>query len=298
MLTKEDFKGIWIPKEILEDDKVGSTEKMLLAVILALDKEDGCFASNGYFGKMLGLTRSRCSQIISSLKDKKYISIEYERDGKEIIKRSIKLVRKFNTVFNNQTEVVNNPIKGIKKTDRGYLENAKDITYIYNIKDNIKDNIDYIDRQLPTSGDSPQQDDDSKSEPESQPPIPYQEIIKYLNEKTGKNFNYKSTGNRKLIKARWNEGYKLEDFKQVIDNMASNWKGKTFSDGSPAEKYLRPQTLFKPSKFDDYLNATPNLAHEIKIHEHQIGQEDIEAYNYLKSTGKFKVKGDEELESP
>ena len=182
-------------------------------------------------------------------------------------------------------------------------EKAKLINGVTNDVTNVTTNDETNVRQIYTRDrdrdkDRDKDKDRDRDKDESQPLIPYQEIIEYLNEKTGKNFNYKSTGNRKLIKARWNEGYKLEDFKQVIDNMASNWKDKTFSDGSPAENYLRPQTLFNPSKFDDYLNASPSHAHEVKIHEHQIGQEDIEAYNHLKSQGIFKVKGDEELESP
>src|SRR5699024_7404758 len=47
---------------------------------------------------------------------------------------------------------------------------------------------------------------------------PYKEIIEYLNEKTGKKISYRSNGNKKLIRARINEGYTVEDFKKVIDN--------------------------------------------------------------------------------
>ena len=51
--------------------------------------------------------------------------------------------------------------------------------------------------------------------------IPYSKIIAYLNEQTGK--SYKAVGkNNDLIKARWNEGYTLEDFERVIDNKVSH----------------------------------------------------------------------------
>lgn len=84
--------------------------------------------------------------------------------------------------------------------------------------------------------------------------IPYSEIIEYLNEKTGRSFR-NVDANKKLIKARWNDGYKLDDFKTVIDNMVSNWSGKEFN-GTPAENYLQPKTLFS-NKFDSYLNQIP-----------------------------------------
>ncbi len=84
--------------------------------------------------------------------------------------------------------------------------------------------------------------------------IPYSEIISYLNEKTGRSFR-NVDANKKLIKARWNEGFKIEDFITVIDNMVTNWSGKVFN-GVPAENYLQPKTLFS-NKFDSYLNQIP-----------------------------------------
>jgi len=76
-------------------------------------------------------------------------------------------------------------------------------------------------------------------------------IISYLNKKTGKNFksNTKSTTNH--IKARFNEKFKLEDFKLVIDNQTAKWK----SDPKMID-YLRPETLFG-TKFESYLQTKP-----------------------------------------
>lgn len=83
--------------------------------------------------------------------------------------------------------------------------------------------------------------------------IPYSEILDYLNKKTSRSFR-NVEANKKLIRTRWNEGYKLDDFKAVIDNMVINWSGKNFN-GVPAENYLQPKTLFS-NKFDSYLNQT------------------------------------------
>lgn len=84
--------------------------------------------------------------------------------------------------------------------------------------------------------------------------VPYSEIISYLNEKAGRSFK-NTAAHKKFIKARWSEGYKLEDFKKVIDNKVIDWTGKTIN-GQPAEKYLQPSTLFG-AKFDNYLNQIP-----------------------------------------
>lgn len=79
-------------------------------------------------------------------------------------------------------------------------------------------------------------------------PIPYAEIISYLNKVTGKSFKNVET-HKKLIRARWNEKATLSDFKRVIDNKSSEWLETDMA------KYLQPSTLFG-SKFDQYLNQT------------------------------------------
>ena len=63
------------------------------------------------------------------------------------------------------------------------------------------------------------------------------------------NTNYKSTTSKTqtLIKARYNEGFIIDDFKKVIDNKTSEWKNTDMA------KYLRPETLFG-TKFESYLN--------------------------------------------
>ena len=76
--------------------------------------------------------------------------------------------------------------------------------------------------------------------------IPYSEILESLNKACEKNFKMVEA-NKKPIKARWNEGYTLDDFKTVIDKKAKEWLG------TEQAKYLRPETLFG-NKFDGYLN--------------------------------------------
>lgn len=88
-----------------------------------------------------------------------------------------------------------------------------------------------------------------KGTSQSAEPIPYKEIIDYLNKKTGQNLHSTTKSYQRLIKARWNEGYKLQDFKTVIDNKSFEWQGTKFW------KYMVPKTLFAASHFDDYLNA-------------------------------------------
>lgn len=82
---------------------------------------------------------------------------------------------------------------------------------------------------------------------------PYRDIIEYLNKQTGKQYKSTTKKNQTVIRARTDEGFTLDDFKRVIDNKVSEWKG------TDMEKYLRPETLFG-TKFEGYLNQTPKLS--------------------------------------
>ncbi|OFK77005.1 replication protein [Streptococcus sp. HMSC034E03] len=74
--------------------------------------------------------------------------------------------------------------------------------------------------------------------------------IAYLNQVANKRYKFVDKTKRLLL-ARFKEGYTLEDFKQVIDIKTAEWK-----DNPEFSKYLRPETLFG-SKFDGYLNQKP-----------------------------------------
>ena len=98
----------------------------------------------------------------------------------------------------------------------------------------------------------------SPAKKQDEPPIPYKEIIDYLNQKTGAHYKATSKANQRLIKARFKEGYKLDDFKKVIDNKAFEWQH------TDMWQFMRPSTLFSPSHFDDYLNANNLDKHKNK----------------------------------
>lgn len=104
-----------------------------------------------------------------------------------------------------------------------------------------------LDTQVRLGKDRLVKDKDIMSGKKTPDHIPYQEIIDYLNKKTKSNFRASGAANKRLIKARWNENYRLDDFKRVIDNMSGQWLGTEMAN------YLQPSTLFG-SKFDNYLN--------------------------------------------
>lgn len=82
---------------------------------------------------------------------------------------------------------------------------------------------------------------------------PYQEIITYLNEKAGTAYRHSSEKTKDLIDARWNNGFRLGDFKIVIEKKVTEWKKPPKPGEESMAKYIRPETLFG-TKFESYLN--------------------------------------------
>lgn len=84
--------------------------------------------------------------------------------------------------------------------------------------------------------------------PDAADGIPYAEIVADLNEVTGRSFIPTKKDTRELIRARWKEGFRIEDFQVVHRCKYQQW-------GSDPERkqYLRPATLYLASKFEGYL---------------------------------------------
>ena len=112
-------------------------------------------------------------------------------------------------------------------------------------------------RTLPNAPQTPPKEKEKEKEitplnpPEGKSADDIAEIVDYLNEKTGSSFKASTASTRKQIGARLKEGYTVEDCKRVIDDRVKLWKETEW------EQYLRPDTLFRPSKFEGYLNAAP-----------------------------------------
>ena len=225
-MQKRDFKGVWIPKEIWLSTDLKVMEKLILVEIDSLDNEDGCFASNEHFSKFFSLSKNRCSEIIKSLEKKGYIKIDYiyQEGSKAISRRVIRCVRNIDGGIRN----IDNPIR---KTEEGYSENREDNnTSFNNTFSNTSNKKDIVEQSSTT-------------------PLPYEEIVQYLNQKTNKNFKHTSKVTQRHIRARFAEGFTVSDFKQVIDKKCSDWLRD-----QKMKEYLRPETLFG-TKFESYLNS-------------------------------------------
>lgn len=84
-----------------------------------------------------------------------------------------------------------------------------------------------------------------------------QEIIEYLNKKTGKKFKHTTKSYSTLISTGIRKGYTLEDFKKVIDIKCNHWINQKTKNGYECSNFLNPKTLFSQKNFDIYLNESP-----------------------------------------
>jgi uncharacterized phage protein (TIGR02220 family) len=110
------------------------------------------------------------------------------------------------------------------------------------------------------------------ADPETHPAVssttdkpPYEKIINFLNEVSDKKFRHGAKGTQRLIKARWNDGYRFEHFQRVILVKWAKW-----GNDPKMSDYFRPETLFAGNHFESYLNefngAGPVLS---KFYENQ-----------------------------
>ena len=112
----KEFKGVWIPYEILTDIKLNDKEKFVYSMILYLSKEKECIMSNSYISELLNITKIQASRIINSLKKKGYIKVDiiYKENSREIALRKITPIDKnVNTYKQINTSPINTNVKEI-----------------------------------------------------------------------------------------------------------------------------------------------------------------------------------------
>lgn len=111
-----------IPAEVRYDKDLRAGAKIFYGEITALCSKYGiCTASNSYFAELYNMTSSGISRWVTQLKNKGYISVEYEKEGREIKNRIIKL-NLFYTTNPVVEEVLTNINRVLTKTQGGYLQ--------------------------------------------------------------------------------------------------------------------------------------------------------------------------------
>ena len=236
MTNKPSYYSI-LTADVRYDEKLSASEKLLFSEITALSNKHGyCTAGNGYFSKLYNVSDRSVTRWIKHLKELgylKYVPI-YKKDSKEVDERRLY------PLTNSKDPLDKNVYVGRQKCPRPLDKNVEDnITSINNINTNndIKENS-------------------NKSNSSNKDNFDYKKFIEWFNELADKNFRNTET-NRKLIRARLNEGYTKEDIAKVVRFKVNQWK-----DNTKMNKYLRFTTLFAPTNFSNYLQEVEDNSPE------------------------------------
>ena len=283
-MTKEVSYYAILPAKVRHSKELSSSEKLLFAEVSALSNKDGyCSASNAYLGHLLNITERSVTRQLNTLRKQGFVRVELIREGKRITERKIyplmdmygkkeevdnsMIVIKYDangkflgssTAYSNDKndhtpidKNVGNPIDKFVSDKNVYVNNTS-LSNNTSINNNIESVTTKVDNMAVNKKESDQPNKVNHSNI-------IKDIITYLNDKTGKRYAHNASGNKRIIQARLNEGYTLDDFKRVIDHKCNEWLPPVkFSDGKMSDTYLRPATLFN-QKFDQYLNESPDV---------------------------------------
>lgn len=119
----KEFKGIWLPKEVIKNTNLNDKEKMIYAMILSLSKNQECTVTNAYISKIFNITTIQVSRVINSLKKKGLIRVRilYKQNSKEIQKRVIIPINiDVNTYKQINSKPINIDVKDILNNNKIY----------------------------------------------------------------------------------------------------------------------------------------------------------------------------------
>ncbi|MGG5372836.1 conserved phage C-terminal domain-containing protein [Enterococcus sp. AZ196] len=210
-----------IPKLVMKDPNLSAEAKAIYAYLCSYcGAGDTAFPSTELMCHDLAISEKRLQRHMKQLKESNYVHIERKRTVNGFSNNIYTLPKSVSVCF---VPVQSLPVHGVPVQNDPTNINSLNIN-------NLKSN----------SGNK----DHMSGNPDS---IPYSDIIKYLNEKADRSFKVTNKW-KDLIKARWNEGQRYDDFIKVIEIKTSQWL-----DDPKMSNYLRPETLFS-NKFDSYLN--------------------------------------------
>jgi uncharacterized phage protein (TIGR02220 family) len=249
----EEFTGsrlfLNIPASVAHDERIKSDKTILLyGEVLSMINVTGSFyMSNKALAKRLRCTPQTVIRCVRELEKLNYIKTTIVKDektgavkGRKIELRPVPINTDARGDGNTDDST---PITSVLKTPYHscYEGGNTDDTQIEQYNKTINRTEEDIDKLSSSENVDPELKQKSQK-------IPYEKIIDYLNRKTNSHYRPTSKATRRLIKARYNEGFTDIDFKTVIDKKCAEWL-----QDSNMVQYLRPETLFG-TKFEAYLN--------------------------------------------
>lgn len=87
-----DRQFIYKPRELSQDKRLTPLEQDYICLIAGLQQAGGCTASNNYFARYFGVSRTAAVEVISLLKKKKFIDSSEKKQGNKTVERTIWII--------------------------------------------------------------------------------------------------------------------------------------------------------------------------------------------------------------
>lgn len=243
-----------IPANVRYSD-ISDRAKLLFGEITALAQKEGyCFASNSYFASAYNCTPQAISQHIATLEQAGFLRIEHNKSVGNLrkiwpimdagYKAQLETPIKHSLIpYKAQLKHNNTSIKDKEDNSNNVVFDENDPAYLVTTVTIERPDETPADLTAPAAAPK-----SAKKKTVHETAAQVREIVAHLNAATGSEFRPNTKATVQAINARLEEGYTVADFKEVIDIKAAQWKGDDKMQG-----YLRPETLFRPSHFEAYL---------------------------------------------
>lgn len=205
---KRQFTGVWLPREVLEDERLKGTEKILYAEIASFG-EKGCWKRADELQQLCGVGRDGLQSACKRLRETGYI-VERRMYG-----RIVRTLAVYSTVVKSHQQdnpVVHQPEKPVVQEQDNPVVVQQDNPVVH--KDNTKDNTIYINSEV------------SKK------------LLDLLNEKTKRNFRILPRGYKETLKK-----FSLEEIGKALDILVEDdWHSKKINE-LKSDYLLRASTI-------------------------------------------------------
>jgi len=215
------FREGWaiIPNVVVRDPNLSDSAKILYAEISSLCALKGyCYASNKYFAEKFKVSQRTITRHLTELEP--YVLMKDRGGGGSRRKMYVHLLGSTSTKMSKYQE------------EDVQVNIDKNVQQNNNKEEKITRDIPIVEKDITI-------------------------VLEYLNTVTGKDFKPTTEAHRRVIRGRMKEGFTVQDFKKVIDIKHAKWGGKKWQrDGEYVygDDFLRPSTLFSPTKFEGYVN--------------------------------------------
>ena len=232
------FVGAFIPNALMEYTGISQGAKLIYARLSQYAGEKGeAYPSLETLANDIGVKKLQAIQYLKELEKKQFIKVLRANGKDKFLHKTNRYIFLWNAIFNMHTSA------GMQKhTSAGMQKHTQRESVVRESSERESEKEIYKEKEklhppFPPRGELPLNEKAV-------------EVLDYLNLKTGKSFSVKNKNNLQNIGARLLDGFTALQLKTIIDKKSAEWLND-----EKMNQYLNPETLFRPKKFEIYLNS-------------------------------------------